>query len=115
MKVRGAYSWGAGLFLPPPEPPLPRPQVQELRVNKPTIPWSGPHPHPRWDMVWGPRLRLCGKPWQPQLCEEAAPEILHLLDPLQTLMSVTFLQPALGVIASTPMAPTDVSVPRGTG
>lgn len=44
-----------------------------------------------------------------------ASEILHFLDPLQTLMSATSPQPALGATASTPMAPTDVSAPRGIG
>lgn len=49
------------------------------------------------------------------VCLGSAPAILHLLLPLQTLMNVTFLRPALGVTVSTPMAPTDVSALRGIG
>lgn len=74
MRVRGAYSWAAGLYLPPRQPPLPRPQVQELPVNKPTIPWPGPilSQDGTWSVGY---TGVCGQPGQPQVCEEVAPEI----------------------------------------
>lgn len=54
MRVSGAQSWRADLFLPTPEPPLLRPQVQELPGNKPGTLVSSPHSDLRWGWGVGP-------------------------------------------------------------
>lgn len=63
VKVRGAYSWGAGLFLPPPEPP--RATCKQANHSLAWPPSSSKMKHGVWATTGALR-----EAWQPQLCEE---------------------------------------------